>query len=200
MANWFADKLRTPGGAPAQPPPPPPQGGGHPGYAPNPSYVPGVWHGQQPQQQPQPQPGQYGAPGMPQQVAFQGRPQQFTSFTADGAMVQDDGHVAVLYDTGAFFGQQGGSEQYRTHVERCPGCGKNALATIDTDDRGNRLTRVSKVCMECNWPIQQSANILSGRSVKKKGRTKPARQVHEDHVVTVFDQGVRLDFAPQPQN
>lgn len=190
MGNWFADKLGVP-------PSPAPPAGGHPGYATNPGYVPGVWHSAQPTA-PQQLPGQYGAPGMPQNPQFQGRPHQFTSFTADGAMVQDDGHVAVLYDTGAYFGQQGGSEQLRTHVERCPGCGKNSLATIDTDDRGNRLSRVSRVCMECNWPIQQSANILAGRSVKKKGRTKAARQLSEDHVVTVFDQGVELRYDPQP--
>jgi hypothetical protein len=191
MANWFTKQLG--GAAPA--PPQPPASPYAPGAVPS-GFVPGTWPGSI---QPHPQ-----APGAPQQPPMGAHQGPFYTFTAQGAMVADDGTVQTIYDAAM---ATGGSKNAKESTGVCPNCHQATLFDQNFSENGQRIRplpngepKYQARCTTCNWPnLQLGSQNGRGSGVKAKGRPRPARQLPASHQVTVLDGGQTITYEPQPE-
>lgn len=195
-ADWYAKRLAQGRGGHAPPqapqyPPTMPPGQLPPHLAPYAHPAPP----QPAQGTPQAPPAGYGqqhAPMNPAEVLqmIQSGQIRGTSYTAEGAQVADDGHVAMLQ----YAATTGGSKQVRDNSETCPNCHMDTLFTIQSGGVWSKAVGGSvkaQQCGSCGWPKVQAGSTggaLSG-SRGGGGPATPARQLPANHRVTVAVEG-----------
>lgn len=185
-ADWYAQKLaELQGRGPAGPPVGAPQ------------YPPTLPPGQLPSHlapyatQPQAGLGVQGPAGTPLVGPQMPAGQHFYSYNAEtGAQVEDDGHVALLYNSAA---QTGGSKAVRENSTVCPNCNRDTLFVVQEGGVFSKLTGTTvkaQQCSYCNWPkIQSGSQGGSLATARSAGPAHKARQLPSTHRVTVAVEG-----------
>lgn len=187
MSDYYARKIAELRGQ--QQPAPAPVG--------QPSYPPVSLPGQLPAhlapyaQPPAPQTPQAFVGAQPGQV-----PQHFFSYDANtGAQVEDDGTVALLYNSAA---QTGGSKLVRENTSKCPNCGGTMFARAHSENGMPLRVPAMPQCGDCNYPVVQ-AGSTGGALASAKGGQGPAqaaRQLPRNHRVTVLDGSTSMTYEP----
>lgn len=127
------------------------------------------------------------------------QPQRFISYDANtGVAVDDDGTVALLYNSAV---QTGGSKSVREHSAQCPNCnGSNYFTLMEggvfSKAAGGTVNAMQ--CADCGYPkVQAGSQGGALGTARSSGPARKARQLPADHRVTVqLPGGGEATFEP----